>query len=338
PLSRPHRRRQRVPKAARCRRRCGRSSPLGRGSRPARRRTRPGRAGRAAGAGLGPGSTQEEAGEAGESAEGLGDGAQEWLMHSAPGASIPLAAINQSREDWKGVKSRGNSAAKLGDHGKWKNLGPDNAVYPLNPFRNRYVYVPNQYVAAGRTAFSLIDPNCGLSSCRYWIANAGGGVWRTDNILAPHPSWEYLSAEFQHNNTAALELDPNDPSSDVLYAGTGEPNTCRSGCIAGVGLYKSKDGGNHWTGPIGSQYFAGRGIGSIQVKPGDSSTIFVGSGAQGSRGISNTCCTGVDRGGNIPGAPHFGLWRSTDGGATFELVSQGNTTNCTTPTPTEVFN
>src|SRR4029453_15399482 len=155
----------------------------------------------AAGARFAPGSTQYEAGEAGESAEGLGDGAQEWLMHSAPGASIPLAAINQSREDWKGVKSRGNSAAKLGDHGKWKNLGPDNAVYPLNPFRNRYVYVPNQYVAAGRTAFSLIDPNCGLSSCRYWIANAGGGVWRTDNILAPHPSWEYLSPEFHKKKT-----------------------------------------------------------------------------------------------------------------------------------------
>ena len=31
-----------------------------------------------------------------------------------------------------------------------------------------------------------------------------------------------------------------------LYAGTGEPNTCRSGCIAGVGMYSSKDGGDHW--------------------------------------------------------------------------------------------
>jgi hypothetical protein len=284
-----------------------------------------------------PGSTQYEQGEAGEGSEGIGDGAQEWYMHAAPGTDIPLAAIKESRQDWSAMKVRGNSAAKLGDHGKWRNLGPDNAVYPLNPFRNRYVYVPNEYIAAGRTAFSVIDPNCGVSSCRYWIANAGGGVWRSDNILAAQPQWEYLSAEFQHNNTAALELDPNDPSSNVLYAGTGEPNTCRSGCIAGVGLYKSKDGGDHWTGPIGSQYFSGRGIGSIQVKPGDSSTIFVGSGAQGSRGISSTCCTGVNRGADIPGAPHFGLWRSTDGGQTFTLVSQGNTTNCTANTPTEVF-
>jgi Arc-like DNA binding domain len=272
-----------------------------------------------------------------EGGEEAGDGTLDWQMHATPQIDIPLAAITGSRADWNALKTRGYSAGKLGDHGKWTNLGPDNAVYPLNPFRDRYVYVPNQYVAAGRTSHSVIDPNCGPASCRYWIANAGGGIWRTDNAFAAEPKWEYVSSEFQHNNTAALELDPNDSTSSVLYAGTGEPNTCRSGCLAGIGLYRSKDGGDHWSGPLGTQYFSGRGIGSIQVKPGDSSTIFVGSGAQGSRGISSTCCTGVDRGANIPGAPHFGLYRSTDGGATFTLVNQGNPTNCTDSTPTQVF-
>jgi len=191
---------------------------------------------------------------------------------------------------WLRLKARGNSAAKLGDHGQWSNLGPDNAVYPLNPFRNRYVYVPNEYVAAGRTAHAVIDPNCSATKCRYWIANAGGGIWRTENAFAAQPEWEFLSPGFEHNNTAALELDPNDSSSETLYAGTGEPNTCRSGCIAGVGMYSSKDGGDHWKGPIGAQYFSGRGIGAIEVKPGSSSTIFVATGAHGSRGISSTCC------------------------------------------------
>ncbi|HEU6444614.1 MAG TPA: hypothetical protein VFL61_06105 [Gaiellaceae bacterium] len=278
-----------------------------------------------------PAEPQREAGEA------AGDGALEMQMHAAPGTDIPLAAIAGSRQDWTTLKTRGNSAGKLGDHGQWTSLGPDNAVYPLNPFRNRYVYVPNEYVAAGRTSHSVIDPNCGPASCRYWIANAGGGVWRTDNAFAQEPEWEYVSPEFQHNNTAALELDPNDPTSNVLYAGTGEPNICRSGCIAGVGLYKSKDGGDHWSGPLGAEHFSGRGIGSIEVKPGDSSTIFVASGAQGSRGLSSTCCTGVDRGLNITGAPHFGLYRSTDGGQTFALVNQGNTTDCTNATPSAVF-
>src|ERR671910_508234 len=156
-----------------------------------------------------PGEPQRESGES-------GDGDLEWQMHATPGTEIPMAAITGSRADWHALKARGN--ASLSGNGKWTNLGPDNAVYPLNPSRNRFVYVPNEYVAG----------------------------------------------DFQHNNTAALELDPNDSTSNVIYAGTGEPNTCRSGCIAGVGLYKSKDGGNHWSGPIGTQYFAGRGIGSIQ--------------------------------------------------------------------------
>jgi hypothetical protein len=280
-----------------------------------------------------PGEPAIEAGEAGE----VSDGAQEWYMHAYPLNDVTMAALNASGKDWKALKTRGNSAGNLDGNGKWTNLGPDNAVYPLNPQRNRFVYVPNEYVAGGRTAHSLIDPNCNAVQCRYWIANAGGGIWRTDNVLAPQPAWEFLSPAFEHNNTAALELDPNDATSNMLYAGTGEPNTCRSGCIAGIGYYKSKDAGDHWSGPIGREYFAGRGIGAIEVKPGDSNTIFVATGAHGSRGISSTCCNGVDRGVGIPGAPHFGLWRSTDGGESFELVNQGNATNCTGNTPSQVF-
>ena len=77
-----------------------------------------------------------------EERRGTGDGALDWQMHAVPGIDIPLAAITGSRSDWT-LKTRGNSAAKLDDHGRWTNLGPDNAVYPLNPCRNRFVYVPN---------------------------------------------------------------------------------------------------------------------------------------------------------------------------------------------------
>lgn len=69
-----------------------------------------------------PGETQYEG------SQETGDGAAEWAMHSTPADDISLAAINGSRADWKALKSRGNSAAKLGDHGQWTNLGPDNAV------------------------------------------------------------------------------------------------------------------------------------------------------------------------------------------------------------------
>lgn len=272
-----------------------------------------------------------------EGGEAVNDGAQDYAEHAYPAAQVPFMAIKGSRDDWKKMKGHGFGGNALG--GRWLSLGPDNAIYPLNPFRNRFAYVPNEYAAAGRTAHSLIDPVCGLKAgnCRLWIANAGGGIWRTLDALAPQPKWQFLSSDFDSNNTAALALDPNDPRHNTIYAGTGEPNICRSGCLGGVGLYRSTDGGNHWSDAIGADVFGARGIGSIAVQPGHSNLIFVATGAQGSRGISSVCCNGVDRGANIPGAPHFGLWRSTDYGQTWQLVSQGAPSLCTGSTPTQVF-
>ncbi len=269
--------------------------------------------------------------------EAAGPSELNWFMHSYPATDIPLAQFLGARQDWKALQKQGLPGGLNANRGLWTRLGPSNALYPFNPFRDRSVYVANEYVATGRISHVAIDPSCGASRCRIWIANAGGGIWRTENALAATPTWKYLSSPFEHNNTAAIELDPNDPTGNTLWVGTGEPNICRSGCLAGVGLYKSTDGGNTWTGPIGGEYFNGRGIGSIEIKPGNSSIVYVGSGAQGSRGISNSCCTGVDRGGNIPGAPHFGLWKSSDGGQTFGLVSQGATALCTGNAPSEVF-
>ena len=101
----------------------------------------------------------------------------------------------------------------------------------------------------GRTIAAEIDPQCVAGDCRLWIANANGGVWRTDDALAAEPEWSYVSDSFDHNNVAALALDPNDSSSDTLWAGTGEPNACGSGCTAGVGLYLTTNGGESWRGP-----------------------------------------------------------------------------------------
>jgi hypothetical protein len=270
-----------------------------------------------------------------EGGEALSDGAQDYAEHAYPADWIPYGAVKGSRADWKKHGNGGFDDNGLG--GRWLSLGPDVATYPFNPFRNRFVYVPNEYVAAGRTAHSLIDPDCKPGDCRYWIANAGGGIWMTRDALAPQPEWKYLSGDFDLNNTAALAFDPNDKSHDTIYAGTGEPNICRSGCLGGVGLYRSTDGGKHWGDALGTDVFSARGIGSIAVKPGDSRTIYVATGAQGSRGISSVCCDGVNRGANIPGAPHFGLYRSQDYGKSWQLVSQGAPALCTASTPTDVF-
>ena len=266
---------------------------------------------------------------------------QDWLQHSVDGAvnaTPPSSAFATARRHWAGYFGRGNHGL-----GRWEPFGPTNGQNDLtNEFRDRTVYTSGTENFGGRTVHAVISPDCrpGRNNCTLWIAASNGGVWQTDNALAVDnpatsryegPEWEFVSQEFAQQNTSALELDPNDHR--TLWAGTGEPNACSSGCEVGVGLYQSRNGGRSWRGPFGSGEFGARGVGSIEVKPGDSRTLFVASG-RATRGISNTCCGGADA--IIPGAPHFGLWRSTDEGRTWTIVNQGAAALCTANTPDEV--
>jgi hypothetical protein len=268
---------------------------------------------------------------------------QDWLEHSIDGAgNTPPAftAFATARNDWFGLLGRPAFGT-----GKWVPFGPTNGQNDLtNVFRDRTVYTSGTENFGGRTTHGVISPNCqpAPGECTLWIAASNGGVWRTDNALAVDdpatpeyegPSWEFVSATFENQSVGALELDPNDPNHKTIWAGTGEPNACGSGCEVGVGVYQSKDGRKGWKGPLGAKEFFGRGVGSIEVKPGDSKTVFVATG-RATRGISNTCCGGTDA--LVPSAPHFGVWRSQDEGKSWELVNQGANALCTASTPDAV--
>jgi hypothetical protein len=148
---------------------------------------------------------------------------------------------------------------------------------------------------------------------------AGGGIWKTDNALDKTPDWKYLANPFDSNTAGYVALDANDSDGDTIWVGTGEANaSADSG--AGVGLYKSTDGGGHWSGPIGAAQFSGRSVGSIVVKPGDSNTLYVGT-TRGVRGVTSTSGGAVSL---IPGAAKWGLYRSTDGGATWTFIHNGS--------------
>ena len=216
----------------------------------------------------------------------------------------------------------------MGPNGTWTSIGPSRALYPFTPLRNAFNYVPNEYVASGRTTAIAISHVCEPLDCRAWITAAGGGIWSTEDVLAAEPSWSYLGGPLGINAAGAVTIDTNDPTGNTIWVGTGEANICGSGCVAGVGLYKSTDSGSSWVGPIGKDELGGKGIGQIVIKPGDSNTLYVGT-TTALRGMTGVCCTGVTR--PVPDAAQWGLYKSTDGGATWAFIHNGSedATECT---------
>jgi hypothetical protein len=289
---------------------------------------------------------KEGAGERAEATPGEGPASGYDAYQSAartyPANTIPPAIVARAKATFARIAKRDarmraklrarHARSFLWGGSKWRLYGPRKlAVQPgvlaFNGATN---------VTASRTVALVADPDCSARRCRVWAGASGGGVWRTNNILAPNPVWNQVGPkDLAQNSVGELVLDPSDRKHDTLYLGTGEPNRCSSGCEAGVGLYKSKDGGNHWTKLAGAcvsnatyacvnpgqDAFLGRAIAGIAIDPRDGQHILVGS-AQAVRGLSHT----IGNGGTTrlePGANEPGLYESFDGGKTFTEVWDG---------------
>lgn len=212
-----------------------------------------------------------------------------------------------------------------GDEGMpfaWQRLGPTKAIYPALLNRTN-----TPYVTSGRITTLAVDPSCSEDRCRVYVGAAGGGIWRTDGGLGDKPRWTFISGSFATNAVGALTIDPTDSSGRTLYVGTGEPNASGDS-EAGMGIYRSTDGGDTWSllpavATVGSTTFPnfskGRSVGGIAIDPADGRTLYVAT-TRGVRGVSSVT------GGSTtapPGAAPFGLYKSTDGGATFSLIWDG---------------
>jgi len=260
-------------------------------------------------------------GNGGEPEDGPASGAEaEFMARAYPADTISVTNMEGARQAFLNAQGRPFPRGK-GRPGTWVSVGPSEALYPFTEFRNSSLYVPNDYVAGGRTTSIAIAETCKPGDCRIYVTPAGGGVWRTKNALDGQPHWEYLAGPFGINAAGSVYLDPNDPSGNTVYVGTGEANICGSGCVAGTGLYKSTDGGDTWTGPLGGDTFKGLGIGVIAVVPGSPNTIYLGV-TTALRGMSSTCCSGVTR--PVPGAGKWGLYKSTDGGTNWTFIHNGS--------------
>lgn len=128
----------------------------------------------------------------------------------------------------------------------------------------------------------------------YYVATASGGVWKTSNAGT---TFQPIFDSQDSYSTGCITMDPNNPH--TIWVGTGENNSQRS-VGYGDGVYKSEDGGQSWKN-MGLKNSAH--IGKIIVDPRNSDVVFVAA-------MGPLWSEGGER----------GLYKTTDGGKTWELI------------------
>ncbi len=128
----------------------------------------------------------------------------------------------------------------------------------------------------------------------FYIGFDNGGVWRSTDFGS---TWVPLFDQQPTGSIGAIAVAPSNPN--VIYVGTGA-GIIRPDLAVGDGMYKSTDAGKTWThlGLRDTQMIA-----DIEVDPQNPNRLFV-------------AALGHPYGPN----PERGIFRSTDGGATFEKV------------------
>src|SRR4051812_40109214 len=133
----------------------------------------------------------------------------------------------------------------------------------------------------------------------FYIGFDNGGVWRSTDYGA---NWVPLFDHEPTGSIGAIAVAPSNP--DIIYVGTGA-GIIRPDLAVGDGVYKSTDAGKTWThlGLRESQMIA-----MIAVDPSNPDRLFV-------------AALGHPYGPN----PERGVFRSTDGGKTFQnVLSKGD--------------
>jgi photosystem II stability/assembly factor-like uncharacterized protein len=129
----------------------------------------------------------------------------------------------------------------------------------------------------------------------YYFGGVGGGVWKSTDSGA---SWQPVSdGAFKTSSVGAIAVADSDPN--VIYVGMGEA-CVRGNASNGDGVYKSVDGGKTWRHLGLEQTYH---IGAVKIHPRNADVVYV-------------AALGHLWGPN----PERGVYRSTDGGATWKQV------------------
>jgi hypothetical protein len=215
---------------------------------------------------------------------------------------------------FQGVAYRGTAA--IG--GAWISLGPLTSIQ-----------ASGNHSVSGRVSALAISPTCSTSGkCRLWVGTAGGGVWRTDDAMSSDDAkWRWIGRGLGTNSIGSLTVDPTDKTGSTIYVGTGETNSPNNSG-AGTGLYRSIDGGDHWTriatnivdtsvAPGAIDFTSTRGISEVVVDPTNPQRLYVATttamlGMTAVRG-GQTQTTGYMQ-------PRVGLYKTQNQGSSWTLI------------------
>ncbi len=137
------------------------------------------------------------------------------------------------------------------------------------------------------------------SPLTYYFGATGGGVWKSTD---GGNNWKPISdSTFKSSSVGAIAVAPSDPN--VVYVGMGEADM-RSNISFGDGMYKSVDAGKTWM-KLGCE--KADAIANIEVNPGNPDVVFMSA-------LGNPFHPNKER----------GVYRSRDGGKTWELVLSKN--------------
>jgi len=146
-----------------------------------------------------------------------------------------------------------------------------------------------RYRGLGPAAYSgrvtaLAVPHGAAYPKTIYVGAAGGGVWKTTN---GGTTWQAVAEGLGVETIGDLAVAPSD--TNLVWVGTGEKNSLRSQWW-GDGVYKSTDGGKHWT-HMGLRDT--RAIGRILIHPANPDIVYVAAlghlwGPNSERGVYRT--------------------------------------------------
>jgi len=211
---------------------------------------------------------------------------------------IPQGARSRALEQLRVMQEA--ETARPQAMGAWSELGPSRML-PAQGFA--FWGSPTD---SGRVTSMAVDPN---DPKIVYLGAAEGGVWKSTDAGA---KWTPLTDQQASLSVGSIAIDPT--NSQTIYVGTGEGDFSGD-AYYGAGILKSTDGGSTWTllaGGSGGTFsvcssgssgltspFSGSYIGSIAVDPDNNQNLLAG----------------------VFYCPQYGVFRSTDGGNTWNAIS-----------------